>query len=63
MPYLQLDVHRRFSVDQKKALARKFEQIYSEHMQASVRRISVAIRELEDGVWRCTEERNSPKLS
>jgi phenylpyruvate tautomerase PptA (4-oxalocrotonate tautomerase family) len=56
MPYLQLDIYRPLSGDQKKALAKRFGQIYSEHMQASIRRISVAIRELEDGVWRCTEE-------
>ncbi|MGY4155567.1 phenylpyruvate tautomerase PptA (4-oxalocrotonate tautomerase family) [Bradyrhizobium sp. USDA 4461] len=55
MPYLQLDVYRTFPADQKKALAMQLGQIYSEHMQASIRRISVAIRELDGGVWRCTE--------
>ena len=55
MPYLQLDIHRKVSADRKKALAKRLGQIYSEHMRASIRRISVAIRELDDGVWRCTE--------
>lgn len=55
MPYLQLDVSRRYPRETKQALAERFGRIYSEKMEASVRRISVAVRELPDGVWRCTE--------
>lgn len=55
MPYLQLDVSKSYPRETKMALAERFGRIYSEHMQASVRRISVAVRELPDGVWRCTE--------
>lgn len=55
MPYLQLDVSQSYPTERKQKLAERFGQIYSEHMQASIRRISVAIRELPDGVWRCTE--------
>lgn len=55
MPYLQLDVSRSYTRETKQALAERIGRIYSEHMQASVRRISVAVRELPDGVWRCTE--------
>jgi len=55
MPYLQLDVSRKYPVEQKGLLAKRLGEIYADLMQASVRRISVAVRELEDGVWRCTD--------
>jgi phenylpyruvate tautomerase PptA (4-oxalocrotonate tautomerase family) len=55
MPYLQIDVHRKYPAAVKQQLAQRFGAIYSQHMQANVRRISVAIRELEDGLWRCTD--------
>jgi phenylpyruvate tautomerase PptA (4-oxalocrotonate tautomerase family) len=54
MPYLQLDVTHRYSVARKQQLAKRMGQIYAEQMQADVRRISIAIRELgEGGLWRC----------
>ena len=57
MPYLQLDVPTRYGTEQKQRLARRFGEIYADIMQANVRRISVAIRELpEGGIWRCTED-------
>jgi phenylpyruvate tautomerase PptA (4-oxalocrotonate tautomerase family) len=55
MPYLQLDVSNEYSVADKKRLARRLGEIYADVMQASVKRISVAIRELDGGVWRCTD--------
>jgi phenylpyruvate tautomerase PptA (4-oxalocrotonate tautomerase family) len=55
MPYLQLDVSNEYSVADKKRLARRLGEIYADLMQASVKRISVAIRELDGGVWRCTD--------
>ena len=56
MPYLQIDVPNHYSLRQKQRLAKRLGEIYAETMQASVRRISVAIRELADGgIWRCTE--------
>ncbi|WP_394829046.1 4-oxalocrotonate tautomerase family protein [Pendulispora albinea] len=60
MPYLQLDVSRRYSVEQKRRLAKRLGAIYARVMQANVRRISIAIRELEAGVWRCTEDEPYP---
>ena len=56
MPYLQIDVPDRYPLLQKQRLAKRLGEIYAEIMQASVKRISVAIRELADGgIWRCTE--------
>src|SRR5437868_2034389 len=57
MPYLQLDVPRTYSLDKKQTLAERLGRIYSDLMQADVRRVSIAIRELENGVWRCTDGR------
>ena len=55
MPYLQLDVSQEYSVNDKKRLAKRLGDIYADVMQASVKRITVAIRELDGGVWRCSE--------
>jgi phenylpyruvate tautomerase PptA (4-oxalocrotonate tautomerase family) len=56
MPYLQIDVPIRYPTEQKQRLARRFGEIYADIMQANIRRISVAVRELDDGgIWRCTE--------
>ncbi|UXN58745.1 tautomerase family protein [Phyllobacterium zundukense] len=61
MPYLQLDVSRTYPTDVKRELARRLGEIYSRIMQADVRRISIAIRELgEGGLWRCTGEEPYP---
>lgn len=60
MPYLQLDVSQSYPLELKQKLAERFGRIYSEHMTASVRRISVAVRELQGGVWRCTENASYP---
>jgi phenylpyruvate tautomerase PptA (4-oxalocrotonate tautomerase family) len=56
MPYLQLDLPTRHDVSEKQRLAKRFGEIYSEIMQADVKRITVAIRETgEGGVWRCSD--------
>lgn len=61
MPYLQLDVSRTYPTEVKRDLARRLGEIYSRVMQADVRRISIAIRELgEGGLWRCTGEEPYP---
>lgn len=60
MPYLQLDVPKAYPSSDKKRLATSLGRIYADLMQASVRRITVAIRELNDGVWRCTEDEPYP---
>jgi phenylpyruvate tautomerase PptA (4-oxalocrotonate tautomerase family) len=55
VPYLQLDVSGQYTLAQKRRLAMRFGKIYSEKMQADIRRISVAVRELgPGGLWRCT---------
>jgi phenylpyruvate tautomerase PptA (4-oxalocrotonate tautomerase family) len=61
MPYLQLDISRNYPTDVKRKLAGRLGEIYSRIMQADVRRISIAIRELgEGGLWRCTGEEPYP---
>jgi phenylpyruvate tautomerase PptA (4-oxalocrotonate tautomerase family) len=61
MPYLQLDVPHRYSVEQKRQLARRMGEIYAKQMQADVRRISIAVRELgEGGMWRCGPDEPYP---
>ena len=61
MPYLQLDLATRHHLAEKQRLARRFGEIYSEIMQADVKRITVAIRETgEGGVWRCNDGEPSP---
>lgn len=60
MPYLQLDIPNAYPSSDKKRLATRLGRIYADLMQANVRRITVAIRELNDGVWRCTEDEPYP---
>lgn len=61
MPYLQLDVPHRYSTEQKQRLAKRMGEIYAREMQANVKRISIAIRELgEGGLWRCSEDEPYP---
>lgn len=60
MPYLQLDVSNEYSVADKKRLAKRLGDIYVDVMQTSARRISVAIRELNGGVWRCSDSEPYP---
>jgi phenylpyruvate tautomerase PptA (4-oxalocrotonate tautomerase family) len=55
MPYLQLDVSQEYSSNDKQRLAKRLGEIYVNLMHVNVRRISVAVRELKGGVWRCTE--------
>lgn len=56
MPYLQLDVSDVYPLAQKQQLAKRLGEIYANKMQANVKRISVAIRELAPGgLWRCTD--------
>ena len=53
MPYLQLDVCDRFSVEDKQRLAAKMAETYAGMMSVDIRRISIAVREVgEGGVWR-----------
>jgi phenylpyruvate tautomerase PptA (4-oxalocrotonate tautomerase family) len=56
MPYLQLDVNGRYSVEAKKSLAKAMSETYASMMSVDIRRISIAIRELGDGsVWRTVD--------
>lgn len=61
MPYLQLDVPHHYSVERKQQLAKRMGEIYAAQMQADIRRISIAIRELgEGGLWRCGPDEPYP---
>lgn len=54
MPYLQLDVPNRYSIDAKQRLAQRIGDIYAQIMETTPDIVTVAIRELaEGGVWRC----------
>lgn len=61
MPYIQIEVTRNYPVETKKQLAKAIGEAYSKIMQASVKRITVTIRELGEGsIWRCSEEDPTP---
>jgi len=61
MPYLQLDVNGHYPVEVKQRLARRLCATYARLMNADVRRISIAIRELgEGGVWRMIDGELTP---
>src|SRR5882762_2026303 len=61
MPYLQLEVTRSYPTAIKQQLAKQMGDIYSSIMNASVKRITVTIRELgEGGVWLCGEDEPTP---
>jgi phenylpyruvate tautomerase PptA (4-oxalocrotonate tautomerase family) len=54
MPYLQLDVSRRYTVEVKRRLAQHLGRIYADVMQTNPDKVTVAFRELEeDSLWRC----------
>ena len=61
MPYIQLEVRNEYPTETKEALAKAIGEAYSRIMQADIRRITVAIRELGEGaIWRCTEDEPWP---
>jgi len=62
MPYLQLDVPRRYSAEVKQRLAEELAVIFARMMQTARHKVVVAFRELPDGsVWRCGE--GAPELA
>ena len=50
---MQIEVNRKYPVAIKKLLAKRLGDIFSEIMEANVNRVTVTIRELDGGVWRC----------
>jgi phenylpyruvate tautomerase PptA (4-oxalocrotonate tautomerase family) len=61
MPYLQLDVNDRYTVEDKKRLAKAMAETYARMMTVDIRRISIAIREVgEGGVWRMVDGEPTP---
>jgi len=61
MPYLQLDVNDRYSVEVKKRSAKRMATTYAELMTVDIRRISAAIREVgRGGVWRTVDGEPAP---
>ena len=54
MPYLQLDVSQRYSMEVKRGLAQRLGYIYAYIMQTVPGKVTIAFRELEEGsLWRC----------
>src|SRR5580704_3658559 len=54
MPYLQLDVPRRYPVEVKRPLAKRLGNIYADVMQTTPNKVAIAFRELETGsLWLC----------
>lgn len=54
MPYLQLDVPRRYPAEPKRRLARRLGEIYARVMRTRPEQVTVAVRELgEGGIRRC----------
>jgi len=54
MPYLQLDVPRRYPAHVKQRLAQQLGGLFASVMQTSSHKVVVAFRELPDGsLWRC----------
>jgi phenylpyruvate tautomerase PptA (4-oxalocrotonate tautomerase family) len=60
MPYLQLDVPTRYTLEVKRGLARRLGNLYAEIMQTTPDLVDVSIRELEDGVWHCGYQEPMP---
>jgi phenylpyruvate tautomerase PptA (4-oxalocrotonate tautomerase family) len=61
MPYLQLDLPRRYPADVKRALAQEFAALFAKIMQTSQHKVVVAFRELPDGsLWRCGDGEVEP---
>jgi phenylpyruvate tautomerase PptA (4-oxalocrotonate tautomerase family) len=60
MPYLQLDVPARYTLEVKRGLARRLGNLYAEIMQTTPDLVDVSIRELEDGVWHCSYQEPVP---
>jgi phenylpyruvate tautomerase PptA (4-oxalocrotonate tautomerase family) len=56
MPHLQLDVPSRCPATMKRNLARRFGELYAEHMQTSADLVHVTFREGEASVWHCRTE-------
>lgn len=61
MPYIQIETNQHYPAETKKQLAKAIGEAYSKIMQASVKRITVTIRELGEGaIWRCSEGEPAP---
>lgn len=60
MPYLQLDIPSCPPAAVKRDLARRLGVLYGEIMQTSNDKVTVAIRQLTDGIWRCGDGNPEP---
>jgi phenylpyruvate tautomerase PptA (4-oxalocrotonate tautomerase family) len=64
MPNLQLDVTNTYPVSMKRALAKRFGDIYAEVMQTTPDLVDVTFRELgEGGLWRCGNSEPVPAVT
>jgi phenylpyruvate tautomerase PptA (4-oxalocrotonate tautomerase family) len=61
MPYLQLEINKKYSTITKQLLAKSMGEIYASIMMTDPRRVTVTIRELGEGaVWRCSNGEPHP---
>jgi phenylpyruvate tautomerase PptA (4-oxalocrotonate tautomerase family) len=60
VPYLQLDVPGRYPLDVKRRLAKHLGDTFARIMETTPDNVSVGIRELADGVWRCGDGEPQP---
>jgi len=60
MPYLQLDLPGHYPPDVKRRLAKRIGDTFARIMQTTSDNVSVGLRELTDGVWRCGEGEPEP---
>lgn len=56
MPYLQLDVNFTYTIEHKKALAKKMAETYADLLKVDIGRVTVAIREVGlGGIWKVVD--------
>jgi phenylpyruvate tautomerase PptA (4-oxalocrotonate tautomerase family) len=61
MPYLQLDIPRRYPTEVKRRLAQQLGALFALQMQTTQHKVAVAFRELPGGsLWRCGETTVGP---
>jgi phenylpyruvate tautomerase PptA (4-oxalocrotonate tautomerase family) len=56
MPHLQLDVPSYYPAQVKRDLAKRFGDLYADHMQTTADLVDVTFREGEASVWHCSRD-------
>jgi len=61
MPYLQLEINKKYPIPTKQLLAKRMGEVYASIMMTDPKRVTVTLRELGEGaVWRCSEGEPKP---